>query len=341
MLFTHVRDDGRADFFYPGQEHREVHVTGSFCGWRTPGLTLQRTEHGFRAESGPLPIGELSYKFVVDGRWVPDPLNLAKRPDGNGGDNSVLHHVGRLDGQDAHEAREKRRLARGSLHHLRFHSPAIDEVRGYVIYLPPGYAQPGRRFPTLYLLHGALDWERTWVEKGDLAATLDGLWAEEAIGDLIVVMPRDNGELFRGDGRYSDYVARDVVGHVDYEFRTLAEGRRRGLDGLSTGGFTSVVLGAERPDVFASVGSMSGCHDRRSFDTVQRRAEAMRAAGQRYRISCGAQEPHVGTCRSMAEALDRAGVQAEYAETHGTHDWPLWKRALAGHIRFHWDNLAR
>lgn len=336
MLFSHVRDDGRADFFYPGLEHRDVHVTGSFCDWRTPGVALQRTEHGFRGESGPVPPGELTYKFIVDGRWVPDPLNLTRHPDGSGGDNSLLHFL-----PTQAPAPEHRRTARGSLHHLRFHSPAIDEVRGYVLYLPPGYAARDRRFPTLYLLHGALDWERTWVEKGDLAQTLDGLWAEGTIGDLIVVMPRDNGELYRGDERYSDYVARDVVGHVDFEFRTLAERRGRALDGLSTGGFTSIVLGAERSDLFGSIGSMSGCHDRRTFDVVSRRAEAMREAGQRYRVSCGAQEPHLQTCRAVAEAIDRAGVPAEYAESHGTHDWPLWKRALAGHVRFHWQNLSR
>jgi enterochelin esterase family protein len=327
VLFSHVRDDGRADFFYPGHEPHDVRVTGSFCDWRPHGVPLQRTEHGFRGESSPVPGGDLTYKFVVDGRWVNDPINLARRGDGNGGENSLLHH-----GDSP--------AARGSIHHLRFHSPAVAETRGYVVYLPPGYARSDRRFPTLYLLHGALDWERTWIDKGDLATTMDRLRSEGAIGDLIVVMPRDNGELFRGDGRFGDYLAKDVVGHIDYEFRTLAEPGKRALDGLSTGGFTSIVLGAGRGETWRSIGSMSGCHDRRTFELVQQRGRAMRDHGQRYRISCGTEEPHLHTCRAVAEAIDRAGVSAEYAETHGTHDWPLWQRALAGHVRFHWSNLA-
>ncbi len=325
MHYSHVREDGVLALFYPGQGAQSVYATGSFCGWQTPGVPLRRGDQGFFGEAGPVAPGDVEYKFIVDGQWVADPVNLSQR-----GGNSLLFRV-------EESARDR---ARGSVHHLRFHSPALQEVRGYVIYLPPGYAVGARRLPTLYLLHGALDWERAWLERGELAATLDGLRASGAIGDVIVVMPRDNGELFRGDDRMADYVARDVVGHVDFEFRTLAEPRRRGLDGLSTGGFTSVVLGAQRPDVFGSIGSMSGCHDHRSFELVRARGAAMRAAGQRYRVFCGSDEPIVATCRALAEELDRAGVSTEYAERSGTHDWPLWRSALADEVRFHWSTLG-
>jgi enterochelin esterase-like enzyme len=321
LLFSHVRDDGTATFFYPHRDHGSVHVSGSFSGWQSPGHPLRRTEQGWVGDVASVPMGDLEYKLVVDGRWVPDPQNLARRPDGFGGEKSVLH----------------RGEGRGSVHHLSFHSPALGESKGYVVYLPPGYAASSRRFPALYLLHGALDWEKTWVDKGELPQTMDRLRAAGAIGDLIVVMPKDSGELFRGDGRYADYLARDVVGHVDYEFRTLADRRHRALDGLSTGGFTSVVVGGSRHGVWGSVGSMSGCHDGRTFETLRAHAEGMR--GQRYRISCGLHEPHVETCRSVARELGRAGVRADWVEAPGTHDWPLWREALPGHLRFHWENV--
>jgi enterochelin esterase-like enzyme len=325
VLFTHVRDDGSAEFHYPGHDAHHVAVTGSFCGWRTPGVTLERTSHGFRAEVSALPMGDVEYKFVVDGRWVEDPINLSKRKDGSGGHNSLLH----------------RGLERGAVHHLRFHSPALGSARGYVVYLPPVYATSStRRFPVLHLLHGALDWERTWIEKGDLASTMDRLRADGAIGDLVVVMPSDNGDLYRGDERIADYLARDVVGHVDYEFRTLSDARHRALDGLSTGGFTSLAVGMARADVFRSIGSMSGSIDRRTFELVERHAAEMRGREQRYRISCGLDEPNVETSRAVCAAIARAGVHAEHAEAHGTHDWPLWRDALAGHVRFHWRNVA-
>jgi enterochelin esterase family protein len=317
LRFSQVRHDGRLSFFYPARDHQAVEVTGNFSGWRTPGIPLQRDAHGWHAEVEPGPGGDVEYKFITDGRWVTDPLNVSRR-----GENSLL-----CAGRE-----------RGSVYHLRFHSPALDEERGYVVYLPPGH-DDGRRFPVLYLLHGALDWERSWVEKGALATTVDRARSEGAIGDLIVVMPSDNGDLLRGDGRFADYLARDVVGHVDFELPTIAAPHYRALDGLSTGGFTSIVLGVSRSHLYGSIGSMSGSHDERTFATIRAHAGAARAAGQRYRVSFGREEAHREDGRAVVAELQRHGVSAEYAEGPGIHDWPTWRDALWGHVCFHWGNM--
>ncbi|MCC6522869.1 MAG: hypothetical protein IT373_09430 [Polyangiaceae bacterium] len=320
MPFSHVRDDGTALIRYPDPHAREVRVTGSFCDWRTPGEALGRAAHGFAGVVGPLPGGDVEYKLVVDGRWVADPTNLASGRDGN----SLLRNGS----------------PHGGLHVGRFHAPALGEERGYAVYLPPGYAASTRRLPVLYLLHGALDWERTWLEKGALATTLDRLRSTGAIGELIVVMPADNGGLFHGDTRVADYLARDLVGHVDAELRTLASPRHRALDGLSTGGFTSVLVGAWRTDTWRSIGSMSGCHDARSFEAIRTGAPAMRQADQRYLVSCGSDEPQLGTCREVCRALDAAGVPNAWHEAPGAHEWPTWRAALERHVRFHWEHIA-
>jgi enterochelin esterase-like enzyme len=190
----------------------------------------------------------------------------------------------------------------------------------------------------LYLLHGALDGENTWVERGELVRAADRLRSEGASGDLIVVMPRENGGLHRGDGRVADYLSRDLVGHIDYEFRTAANPRHRAIDGLSTGGFTSTVLGAIRPGVWGSIGSMSGSHDGRSFDAVRAHSGAMRE--QRHLISCGTEEPNVETCRALVHELQSRGVHASYSEAAGIHDWPTWRAALPRHLRFHLESFS-
>jgi enterochelin esterase-like enzyme len=316
MLFSHLRADGSALFFAQAPHAHDVRVTGSFLGWDASGRSMQRTDQGFAVEL-PIGRGEHEYKFVIDGRWQPDPLNLRR----GAGDNSLLSST------------------TGTVSHLEFHSPALGERRRYVAYLPPGHTS-GKRFPVLYLLHGALDWERTWLDKGALVDTVEGLRAAGAIGDLIVVMPSENGNMFRSDTRVADYLARDVVGHVDYEFPTLADPRHRALDGLSTGGFTSVLLGAWRPHVFGSIGSMSGCHDPRTFQAIADCAPAMREAGQRHLVSAGHAEPHLGTCRGVHEALQKAGVHSEWLDAPGHHDWPLWRAILGRHLAFHWRNVG-
>lgn len=324
VLISHARDDGSATFHFAGGEHRAVYVAGSFNGWQVGATPMRRGEGGFYADVTGLPPGDVSYKFVADGTWQRDPKNLTTSPDGSGGENSVLPRDGK----------------RGTSYHLRFASPALGEERGYVIHLPPSYAERGRRFPVLYLLHGALDWERTWLERGGLTESLERLNAEGALGDLIVVMPFEPGGLYRGDPRVASYLGRDVVGHIDFEFRTLAAREHRALDGLSTGGFTSLVLGATSPELWSSVGSMSGSYDDRCGRAIEGAARAIRASGQRWLLSCGEQEPHFAACRGMYEELRRNEIDASWAAAPGTHDWPVWRALIGAHLRFHWAQLA-
>ncbi len=319
MKRSRVHADGRATFFHPRADAGSVRVTGSFCGWSREGAELRRTAEGWETDV-PAPGGEdIAYKIIEDGVWITDPINLVTAPDGFGSFNSVL----------------ARGSGMGAVHHLAFATPALGETRRYTIYLPPSHDRSERRFSVLYLLHGLLDWERTWLERGRLASVMDEGIRRGELGEMIVVMPYENGALQRGDGRAADYVARDLVGHVDYEFQTSSAARHRGLDGLSTGGFTSLALAAERPGVWASIGGMSGSYDERSFAAIRRSADAMRAAGQRHLFSCGLGEPHVETCRAARDELARLGVSADWTDCPGGHDWPVWSTLLGAHLRFH------
>jgi enterochelin esterase-like enzyme len=324
LLYSQAREDGRILFFFPGESPRSVSVTGSFCGWRTPGVALRRVPGGWAAEVEPAPQGPIAYKFLVDGRWTADPVNLTRDGD-HEESNALLPRQG----------------GRGTILHLRFWSPALGEERKYTIYLPPSHGERGRRFPALYLLHGLLDWERSWLDKGALASTLDRMIRQGTLGETIVVMPYENGLLHRGDTRVADYLARDLVGHIDHEFATLPEQSARALDGLSTGGFTSLIVGAWRPTVFGSVGSMSGSHDDRTFSTIRACADAMRGAGQRYLISGGTEEPQPGLFRAVHRALEEVGLDPAWREAPGGHDWPLWRGLLAAHLQHHDRGLAR
>ncbi len=71
---------------------RRVEVLGSWDGWRAPGLPATSVEAGlWQTPRQPLPPGRHTYKFLLDAqRWLDDPANPLKRPDGFGGLNSVL-----------------------------------------------------------------------------------------------------------------------------------------------------------------------------------------------------------------------------------------------------------
>jgi 1,4-alpha-glucan branching enzyme len=78
-------------FVFEGRGARQVSVAGSFNDWKPDALALESSDHdGMFVATIALPRGVHEYMFVVDGKWVADPMTSARRPDGFGRQNSVL-----------------------------------------------------------------------------------------------------------------------------------------------------------------------------------------------------------------------------------------------------------
>jgi len=137
-------------------------------------------------------------------------------------------------------------------------------TRRVTIYLPPGYEQSDDRFPVIYYLHGfsGSDSLQIAVDRFDLL--LDKAIETGKINPVIVVLPDHNTE-YRGSfytnstltGNWADFTAKDVVEHVDRNFRTIPDRSSRGITGHSMGGHGAIKLGMLFPDVFASVYALS------------------------------------------------------------------------------------
>ena len=68
-------------------EASSVAVVGDFNNWNPAVDLLRQTEAGWRLDKAIRETG-FSYKFVVDGNWMPDPGNPLREADGHGGFNS-------------------------------------------------------------------------------------------------------------------------------------------------------------------------------------------------------------------------------------------------------------
>ena len=69
--------------------HR-VYLAGSFNAWRpTEFQMVEIGKSGAYSIEIKLAPGGYAYKFVVDGKWQPDPRNPDNEPDGHGGHNSL------------------------------------------------------------------------------------------------------------------------------------------------------------------------------------------------------------------------------------------------------------
>ena len=144
-------------------------------------------------------------------------------------------------------------------------------VRHTLVYLPPSYQRdPTRRYPVLYLLHGATSVPEEWVDGSyqgfDIRVAMDSLVTARAIPELIVVMPNADNALGAGfyanspaTGNWEDFVVRDLVPHVDARYRTDARASKRALVGHSMGGFGAFNIAFEHPDVFGLVYAISPC----------------------------------------------------------------------------------
>lgn len=141
------------------------------------------------------------------------------------------------------------------------------DVQNAAVYLPPSYdSDDARRYPVVYLLHGIFDDYDVWLEIEKVPARVDRLIAEEAIPELLVVMPNGGnkygGGFYRNSpisGRWADYVTQDLVDRVDAEFRTLASADARAVVGHSMGGYGAIHLAMDHPGVFSVVWAMSPC----------------------------------------------------------------------------------
>jgi S-formylglutathione hydrolase FrmB len=143
-------------------------------------------------------------------------------------------------------------------------------ARRLAVYTPPGYDPNGsRRYPVLYALHGytgdvaALLSTRPW--ESSVVQWADRLIAEGRMPPAIVAVvdgfTRLGGSQYVDsvhNGAYATYVVRDVVGHVDVSYRTIAAEGGRAVFGKSSGGFGALHLVLAYPGTFAAFASHSG-----------------------------------------------------------------------------------
>ena len=144
--------------------------------------------------------------------------------------------------------------------------------RDLFVYLPRGYEESDRRYPTAYLLHAygdtaeglvtpATDGQR-WAPP--IEDVLDPVFGRMGAPPMIVVIPEGNSRWGCGQwvdspvtGRFEQYVLKDVVAFVDAHHRTVPDSLSRGVFGFSSGGFGAWNLASRNPEVFGAMAVLS------------------------------------------------------------------------------------
>jgi pimeloyl-ACP methyl ester carboxylesterase len=151
-----------------------------------------------------------------------------------------------------------------------YYSKVFAQARNYRIFLPLDYPSSGKRYPVIYYFHGHSD--RYTLEQYDNGLdTVPKIEAFVAKHDVIVVavdgyVARDYTGFYGGspydvrrDGGDFDFGEnlKELIGHIDSNYRTLTSRRFRATSGLSMGGYMSLYLSARYPELIGSASAFN------------------------------------------------------------------------------------
>jgi len=186
--YPQVNSEGRARFRVPAPQAQAV--KSSFSGETT---IVKGDDGAWLITTRPLDEGFHYYTLNIDGAEVPDPGTRFFYGAGRWG--SAIE-VPAKD-QDFYQLKN---VPHGQLRQDLYFSKSTNAVRQCFVYTPPDYDRdPAKRYPVLYLQHGAGENETGWGNQGHAGLIMDNLIADGKAKPFIIVM--DNGGNIGGGAR--------------------------------------------------------------------------------------------------------------------------------------------
>ena len=356
IVSPEVHPDNTVTFRFQAPNAQSVQVTGDFLPpqsvdtpygkFDAPGTAdlVKNAEGIWEFTTNALSPELYSYSFIVDGLKMPDPSNVFQIRD-----TATITNVF-LIGGDYADYYKVSDVPHGTVSKVWYDSPTLGTDRRMTVYTPAGYEKGDKRYPVFYLLHGMGGDENAWSELGRATQILDNMIAKGEIEPMIVVMTNGNvdmegapGETSLGfkqpttqlsktmEGSFEKHFP-DVVNYIDTNYRTIADKEHRAIAGLSMGGFHSLHISKEYPDMFDYVGLFSAAilpHDGTTspiYDNMDGKlAKQFADAPQLYWIAIGDKDFLYDANKQYRKMLDDKGYKYVYRESPDGHIWKNWR----------------
>ncbi|MDR1624071.1 MAG: esterase family protein [Tannerellaceae bacterium] len=247
---------------------------------------------------------------------------------------------------------------------LTLRSEILKMDRNFAVYLPDGYDKSDQSYPVLYLLHGSGDNHTGWVQFGQVQPIADRVIAEGKAARMLIVMPdADTGRRgyfndIRGDFDYEDFFFKELIPHIEKNYRVRTERRYRAIAGLSMGGGGTIFYTLHRPDMFAAAAPLSASTGSWNIEQLKARLpqdapltdrqisayykrhsmeEVIKAASEdelkqlkqvRWYISCGDDDFLFEGNSLMHITFRKNEIPHEYRVKDGAHTWTYWRMEL-------------
>jgi len=298
---------------------------------------------------GPLRPEYYGYKFILDGVVILDPNNQKIRRDWLGFESALL-----VPGNESDLYIEKN-VPKGTLSKVWYDSPVIGFNRRMYVYTPPGYEKGAEDYPVLYLLHGGMNDEDTWVSMGRVNIIMDNLIAMGKAKPMIVVMPNGNPDqvavpfesypftpdpkltgpepLTMANGFFEASLVKDVVPYMEANYRVLADQGDRAVMGYSMGGGQVFRITLDNPEMFGYIGLFGpGIFYNPEIDNEQMKA-LKRAEPKLYWVGCGVDDSlFLPVTTVLLPLLKKNEINYYFKELPGGHGWPNWSKFFAESI---------
>ena len=293
-----------------------------------------------------------TYNMIVDGVKIIDPLNVYNIRDINN-----LFSVLLIGGDTRTDLYKVNKVAHGTVSKVWYESPTAGLKRRCTVYTPAGYETSGKKYPVLYLLHGIGGDENAWSELGRAAQILDNLIAQGKAEPMLVVMTNGNisqeaspGETSEGfrvptmmlpktmEGSFETAFP-DVIQFIENTYRVKKDKAHRAIAGLSMGGFHSLFISINNPDMFDYIGLFSAAVDKRQESAeghpevyANRNAKIDNLFGKNpklFWIGIGKTDFLYKNNSDLRAYLDSKSYKYTYLETEGGHIWRNWRIYLS------------
>ncbi len=270
-------------------------------------------------------------------------------------------------------------VAASRIEYSSFTSPSLGRDIKFAVQFPPSYqADTKRKYPVLYFLHGMNGSELEFERRG-VAAAVDRLRSEGKIGEMIIVAPAGENSFYinsKNGARYEDAIIKDLIPHVEKNYRAIGNSSGRAIQGLSMGGFGALLLAFKHPEMFSSVTahcsalfvelpSTQGSDRRAQFlsrlignmfgnppddeyfrannpiHIGETNAAAIKKSGLKIYFDVGEQDRYgfQESNKAFDERLTKAGLAHEYHLFPGGHGWEYMISVAENSYSFLWKNL--
>lgn len=216
-------------------------------------------------------------------------------------------------------------------------APSPKPVQPYLVHTPPCYdPDQARRYPVIYLLHGAQTDETQWADVGVLD-TADRLTAAGQIPPVILVLP----DALHAMGDYGGatppldwFVLYELQPRVEQAFRTRTDAAHRAIGGISRGGEWALLIAGRHPDVFSTVGGHSPAVGVPTNPGPQL-AGLLADRGLRIWLDVGDRDSLASPVAALDQALTARGVDHETHVGDGGHDRAYWGAMTEAYLRWY------